>query len=209
MSVASRASHFERLFLFHWNWWQLLLFKFDKFRDTVRFLRNLLILNISVPASKMIGVKLNNREALYREVTSFLNMKENGELRWCNTPSIFKWGRQDTQEPWAPKPTFRLHNNLISSVEYPLRNSTDIFPFHQHYRELKQRRRRRQREQQKSNRLRLAKQQLCTCITLFCTFLCCRCTTTKWKCLILRVVEDVNTRRWLLFFLSWTSIQSF
>ena len=64
----------------------------------VPFLRNLLILNISAsdsrnisaPASKMIGVKLNNREALYREVTSFLNMKENGELRWCNTPSIFK-----------------------------------------------------------------------------------------------------------------------
>ena len=34
-------------------------------------------------------------------------------------------------------------------------------------RELKQRRRRRQQERQKSNRFRLAKQQLCTCITLF------------------------------------------
>ena len=34
-------------------------------------------------------------------------------------------------------------------------------------RELKQRRRRRQRERQKSNRFRLVKQQLCTCITLF------------------------------------------
>ena len=43
---------------------------------------------------------------------------------------------------------------------------------------LKQRRRRRQREGQKSNRFRLAKQQLCTCITLFDTFLCRRCTTT-------------------------------
>ena len=32
---------------------------------------------------------------------------------------------------------------------------------------IKQRRQRRQRERQKSNRLRLAKQQLCTCITLF------------------------------------------
>ena len=33
-----------------------------------------------------------------------------------------------------------------------------------------------QRERQKSNnRFRLAKQQLCTCITLFCTFLCCHC----------------------------------
>ena len=37
--------------------------------------------------------------------------------------------------------------------------------------ELKRQRRRRQRERQKSNRFILAKQQLCTCITLFCTFL--------------------------------------
>ena len=35
---------------------------------------------------------------------------------------------------------------------------------------LRQRRRRRQRERQKSNEFRLAKQNLCTCITLFCTF---------------------------------------
>ena len=41
-------------------------------------------------------------------------------------------------------------------------------------RELKQQRwrRRRQPERQKSNRFRLAKQQLCTCITFFCTCLC-------------------------------------
>ena len=44
--------------------------------------------------------------------------------------------------------------------------------------EVKQRRRRRQRERQKSNRFRLAKQQLGTCITLFCTLLCRHCTTT-------------------------------
>ena len=37
-------------------------------------------------------------------------------------------------------------------------------------RELKQRRRRRQQERHKSNWFRLAKQQLCTCITLFCSF---------------------------------------
>ena len=48
------------------------------------------------------------------------------------------------------------------------------------------RRRRRQWVRQKSNRFRLAKQQLCTCITLFCTFLCCRCTATTWDCLISR-----------------------
>ena len=47
----------------------------------------------------------------------------------------------------------------------------------------KQRRRRRHRERQKSNRCRLAKQQLCTCITLFYTFLCRRFTTATWKCL--------------------------
>ena len=45
-------------------------------------------------------------------------------------------------------------------------------------RELKQRRRRRQRKLQKSNMFGFAKQLLCTCITLFCTFLCRRCTTT-------------------------------
>ena len=62
-------------------------------------------------------------------------------------------------------------------------------------RELKQRRRRRQRERQKSNWLRLVKQQLCTCITLFYTFLCRRCTTTTWKCLISLFVEDVKTKQ--------------
>ena len=48
-------------------------------------------------------------------------------------------------------------------------------------RELKQRRRRRQREQQKSKRFRLAKQQLCTHITLFVTFFCRRCTCATWN----------------------------
>ena len=63
------------------------------------------------------------------------------------------------------------------------------------YRELKQRRRRRQRERQKSSRFRLAKQQICTCITLFSTFLCRHCTTTTWNFLFSRFVEDVNTRQ--------------
>ena len=38
-----------------------------------------------------------------------------------------------------------------------------------------------------------------TYITLFCTFLSRRCTTTTWKCLISRLVEDVNTRQRLSF----------
>ena len=64
---------------------------------------------------------------------------------------------------------------------------------------LKQRRQWSQQERQKSNMLRLAKQQLCKCITLFCTFLCRHSTTTAWKCLISRFVENVNTREHLHF----------
>ena len=60
-------------------------------------------------------------------------------------------------------------------------------------RELRQRRWRRQREPQKSNGFKLAKQQLYTCITLFCTFLCRHYTTTTWKCANSRFVEDLNT----------------
>ena len=38
-------------------------------------------------------------------------------------------------------------------------------------------------KQLKSNGFRLAKQQLCTCMRRFCTFLSGRCTTMTWKCL--------------------------
>ena len=67
---------------------------------------------------------------------------------------------------------------------------------HLNIRDLKIRQRRRQRERPKNNRLRLAKQQLCTCITLFCTFLCRPCTNTTRKCLISRFMENVNKLLW-------------
>ena len=51
----------------------------------------------------------------------------------------------------------------------------------------------------KSNMLRQAKRQLYKCITLFCTFLCHRCTTTAWNCLISRFVEDGNKRQQFSF----------
>ena len=50
-----------------------------------------------------------------------------------------------------------------------------------------------------------AKQQLCTFITLFCTFLCRQCTTTTWKCLISRFVENMNTRQRLYSILEFNS----
>ena len=64
-------------------------------------------------------------------------------------------------------------------------------------------RRRHQRGRQKSNKVRLARQQLCTCMTLFCAFLCRRYTfcavvsvpSTTWNVLISRFVEDGNPTR--------------
>ena len=65
---------------------------------------------------------------------------------------------------------------------------------------------------QKSDRFRLAKQQLCMCIMLFCAFLCHHCMTTTWQCLTSCFVEDVNTiRQRLLFSLLelWYSLLEF
>ena len=45
-----------------------------------------------------------------------------------------------------------------------------------------------------SNWLRLAKQQLCTCITLFCTFLCRQLHDYDENCLISRFIDNVNIR---------------
>ena len=59
--------------------------------------------------------------------------------------------------------------------------------------------RRRQREREKAEGLDLEKQQLCSFITRFSTFLWRRCTTTTWKCLISRFVKDVNIRQWRSF----------
>ena len=90
-------------------------------------------------------------------------------------------------------------------------NKTTILPPHRRNSEFTQRRRRRQRERQKRNRFRQAKQQLCTCIALFFTFLCRRCTTTTWNCLISRFVEDGNKRQQLSFCYSrlfWTLMLS-
>ena len=56
---------------------------------------------------------------------------------------------------------------------------------------------RRQQKRQKSDRFRMAKQQLCTSARAARIFLCCHCPTTTWKCLISRFVEDVNPRQQL------------
>ena len=48
-------------------------------------------------------------------------------------------------------------------------------------------------------------------ITLLCTFLCRRCTTTTWKCPISLFVKNVNTRQWLSFYFRelWSSLLEF
>ena len=92
--------------------------------------------------------------------------------------------------PYSKAQDFGFHQQRFSGFRY-LDNLTEaVIPTNN--RGLKQRRRRRQRERQKGNMFRSTKQQLCTCITRLFAFLCCRCTITTWKCLILRFVEDVN-----------------
>ena len=48
-------------------------------------------------------------------------------------------------------------------------------------------------ENGKKKRFILEKQELCTCSTLFCTFLCHHCRTATWNSLKWRFVADVNT----------------
>ena len=67
----------------------------------------------------------------------------------------------------------------------------------------------RQRVRQESNGFRLAKQQLCTCIMLFCTFVSCRCMTTTWECLFFMFFQGREHKTTALLFISWTLIQSF
>ena len=54
------------------------------------------------------------------------------------------------------------------------------------------------RRRKKARDLDLQNNNFARASPFFCTFLCRRCTTTTWKCLISRFVEDVNSRR--LFF---------
>ena len=67
--------------------------------------------------------------------------------------------------------------------------------FRPNTRDFKIQRRGRQRERKKKTIGLISKKQLCTCITLFCTFLSRFCTTTTWKCLISRFMENVNKQR--------------
>ena len=87
-------------------------------------------------------------------------------------------------------------NRLVHSVKYKNIRTFNCLRQQMFFCSIRRRRQRqrRQREQQKSNRFILAKQQLCTCITLSR-----HCTITTWNCLISRFVEDVNTRQRLSF----------
>ena len=57
--------------------------------------------------------------------------------------------------------------------------------------------------------VRLAKQLLCTCITLCYTFPCRHCTTTMWKWLDFTFRRGREHKTTTFFFFSWTSIQYF
>ena len=60
----------------------------------------------------------------------------------------------------------------------------------------------------KKHRFILAKQQLLTCITLFSTFRCRHCTTTMWKCLISRFMEEDGNKRGRIFFFLYLNLSA-
>ena len=75
-------------------------------------------------------------------------------------------------------------------------------------RELKQLRRRRQQERHKSNWFRLAKQQLCTCNTRFCTFFQFAVTARlRRETAYFTFFEGREHRTTTFYLFSWTSIQ--
>ena len=88
---------------------------------------------------------------------------------------------------------------IIPAITKTESNNCFITHWFEENREFTQRWWRRQRERLKSDRFRQTLQKLCTCITLFCTFLFCRYTTTTWNCLISRLVEDTTKRKQLSF----------
>ena len=106
-------------------------------------------------------------------------------------PGVRGWGREESPRRACSQDTYLqfIHiqvyycSQMFSFRREPCAKNakgfynfvSKTFPLHQ------RRRRRRQREWPKSNRFRLAKQQLCTCITLFCTFLCLRRETSQFQ----------------------------
>ena len=75
--------------------------------------------------------------------------------------------------------------------------------------ELKQRRRQTQWERKKRNRFRFTKQQLCRCITLFCTFFFAVIARLRRENAYFHVLWKTWTQEKTVFLLSWTSIHSF
>ena len=128
-------------------------------------------------------------------------------MHWnCSCRRLPRMARVTWIGTWKTGPIFSIFNSALAKIinkllwlVLPGKIYFISSKLYRGIRELKQRRRRRQQGRQKSNGVRLAKEKLCTCITLFYSFLCCRCMTTMWNCLIWRFVEDVNTRQWPSF----------
>ena len=120
---------------------------------------------------------------LRRDVIGRLSVKPWCYWLWRLVMSLVRF---DTSQLQLNSPLIYCYSNCRLSSHSLVVESVDI--------ELNQRRRRWQSERQKSNRFRFAKQQFCTCITPFCTFLYRRCTTTTWKCLFCRMTgtQDKN-----------------
>ena len=118
----------------------------------------------------------------------------NRPLRWCYTRQFATTIFSATQRCKIVATLFRIVTTLSQHCNAMIT--------------LKQPRRQRQRELQKRNWFRLAKQQLCTCITLFCTFLC-RHFDYDLKMPIFTFCGGREGKSTTFFFFSSSSIQSF
>ena len=137
------------------------------------------------PYSLLDGLMFIYRNSYWRKAKEVIHTFITG-AGWQN-----KW-RQKNWNYRCQKPKCMLRQNGIQSVS---QRSLELLTAGEFVRKLKQRRRRRR----ESNRFRLAKQQLCTCSTLFGTFLCRRgCTTTT--------CTAKTTDNFLFFFVSYLDI---
>ena len=112
------------------------------------------------------------------------------KLAWdlaSSYPASSGFSRPDTTLLWE-------RNHCEQSLAFPSSMRVQVMTT---TREFTQRRRRRQRERQKSNRFAQAKQQLCTCITLFCTSLCRRGRPQREIALFRVLSKDGNKRQLL------------
>ena len=120
----------------------------------------------------------------------------------CNcylTPNIKRAACREGETSWPLSYFLTRTEGPSSYIDIPLENKRSAA--RSSFRELMQRRRGRERERERHKSTKQL--QLCTCITLFCTFLCCCFTTTTWNHLVSRFMEGSELKTTIFVFFFW------